>query len=47
MYKKILELSDYDVEDIINTPLYRISEHLDNLKSIDDATTINMFLTNY
>lgn len=44
MYKKILGLSDYDVEDIINTPLYRISVHLDNLKSIDDATTINMFL---
>ena len=44
MYKKTLGLSDYDVEDIINTPLYRTSEHLDNLKSIDDAATINMFL---
>lgn len=44
VYKKTLGLSDYDVEDIINTPLYRINEHLDNLKSIDDTTIINMFL---
>lgn len=44
MYKKTLGLSDYDVEYIINTPLYRISEHLEHLKSIDDTTTINMFL---
>ena len=44
MYKKTLGLSDYDVEYIIKTPLYRISEHLENLKSIDDTTTINTFL---